>query len=224
MSKALVVFSGGQDSTTCLAWAIEKYGKENVTALTFDYGQKHIDEVNCSIDVVAELGVGQHIMDVRWLGELSKSALTSDDIEVTEAGDYDGELPPTFVPGRNHIFLSVAAIYAYHNGMDVLVTGVCETDFSGYPDCRNDFVESLQQTLNLAMATNISIETPLMYLDKSQVWELSDELGVMELVRTRTLTCYNGIPGDGCGHCDSCNLRKKGYDTYLERRGNGNGN
>ncbi|MGE7090483.1 7-cyano-7-deazaguanine synthase QueC [Lysinibacillus sp. NPDC048646] len=212
--KAIVVFSGGQDSTTCLFWAQERF--EEVEAVTFDYGQRHILEIECAKEIAAELGVTHHILDMSLLNQLAPNALTRQDIEV-EDGE-DGGLPSTFVPGRNLLFLSFAGVLASQVGAKHIVTGVCETDFSGYPDCRDIFIKSLNVTLNLSMDDSFVIDTPLMWLNKAQTWELADQLGALEFVRERTLTCYNGVIADGCGECPACKLRKKGLDDYLSFR------
>lgn len=212
--KAIVVFSGGQDSTTCLFWAKERF--EEVEAVTFDYGQRHALEIDCAKEIAAELGVKHHILDMSLLNQLAPNALTRQDIEV-EDGE-NGELPSTFVPGRNLLFLSFAGVLANQVGAKHIVTGVCETDFSGYPDCRDIFIKSLNVTLNLSMDDTFVIDTPLMWLNKAQTWELADQLGVLDFVRERTLTCYNGVIADGCGECPACNLRKKGLDEYLSVR------
>ncbi|MEH7387287.1 7-cyano-7-deazaguanine synthase QueC [Bacillus sp. JJ1521] len=211
--KAIVVFSGGQDSTTCLFWAKEHFGE--VEAVTFDYGQKHRLEIQCAKDIAAELGVKHHILDMSLLNQLAPNALTRQDIRVEEGAN--GELPSTFVPGRNLLFLSFAGVLARQVGAKHIVTGVSETDFSGYPDCRDIFMKSLNVTLNLSMDDTFVIETPLMWLNKAQTWELADQLGALEFVRERTLTCYNGVIADGCGECPACKLRKKGLDEFLEK-------
>ena len=215
MRKALVVLSGGQDSTTCLFWAIERYGRENVLAVGFDYGQRHKLELECAKDICAEAGVGYEVIPTPIINQLSANSLTREDIPVEETKP-EGTPPNSFVEGRNLLFLSYAAIYAKTHGITDLVTGVCETDFSGYPDCRDIFVKSLNVTLNLAMDYNFVIHTPLMWLTKAQTWELSDKLGVMDIIFNKTLTCYNGILGEGCGHCPACHLRKKGYEEYKK--------
>ncbi|WP_107949052.1 7-cyano-7-deazaguanine synthase QueC [Lysinibacillus parviboronicapiens] len=212
--KAIVVFSGGQDSTTCLFWAQERF--EEVEAVTFDYGQRHLLEIECAKEIAAELGVTHHILDMSLLNQLAPNALTRQDIEV-EDGE-DGGLPSTFVPGRNLLFLSFAGVLASQVGAKHIVTGVCETDFSGYPDCRDIFIKSLNVTLNLSMDNSFVIDTPLMWLNKAQTWALADQLGALEFVRQRTLTCYNGVIADGCGECPACKLRKKGLDEYLSFR------
>jgi len=210
--KAIVVFSGGQDSTTCLFWALEKF--DEVVAVTFDYGQRHKLEIECAAAICKEQDVAHHILDMSLLNQLAPSALTRDDIEV--AHGEDGELPSTFVPGRNMLFLSFAGVVAHGVGARHIVTGVSEADFSGYPDCREVFIKSMNETINFAMDVSYEIHTPLMFLDKSKVWKLSDELGQLEYVRQKTLTCYNGVIGDGCGDCPACELRQNGLTEYLE--------
>lgn len=209
---ALVVFSGGQDSTTCLFWAKKHFRK--VYALSFIYGQKHEKEVELARAIAEKAGVDFHAMDVSFIGRLGKNSLTDTSIRMDEEKPQDS-YPNTFVPGRNLFFLSIAAVYARELGVCHLVTGVSQTDFSGYPDCRNSFIKSLNVTLNLAMDEQFVIHTPLMWIDKEQTWALADELGVLDIVRNETLTCYNGIPGDGCGHCPACRLRREGLEKYL---------
>ena len=217
MRKALVILSGGQDSTTCLYWAIKKYGKENVSAVGFDYGQRHKKELHCAEDICRDAGINYDIINTPIINELSANALTRPEIEVEEEKP-DGAPPNTFVEGRNLLFISYAAIYAKTHGITDLITGVCETDFSGYPDCRDAFIKSLNVTLNLAMDYGFVIHTPLMWLDKAETWQMADELGVMDIVYNKTLTCYNGIVGEGCGHCPAWHLRKKGYDEYMRKK------
>ncbi|WP_324728215.1 7-cyano-7-deazaguanine synthase QueC [Lysinibacillus fusiformis] len=212
--KAIVVFSGGQDSTTCLFWAKERFAE--IEAVTFDYGQRHRLEIDCAKLIAEELGIKHHILDMSLLNQLAPNALTRQDIQV-EDGE-NGELPSTFVPGRNLLFLSFAGVLASQVGAKHIVTGVCETDFSGYPDCRDVFIKSLNVTLNLSMDHSFVIDTPLMWLNKAQTWELADQFGALEFVRERTLTCYNGVIADGCGGCPACILRKKGLDEYLSNR------
>ncbi|WP_205136314.1 7-cyano-7-deazaguanine synthase QueC [Virgibacillus halotolerans] len=211
--KAVVVFSGGQDSTTCLFWALEQF--EEVEAVTFQYGQRHIAELDCAKEICQTLGVPHHELDMSLLNQLAPNALTRNDMEITE--DAEG-MPSTFVPGRNLLFLSFAGVLAKQIGAANLITGVSETDFSGYPDCRDVFMKSLNVTLNLSMDDTFVIHTPLMWLDKSQVWELSDQLDAFEFVKERTLTCYNGVKGSGCGECPSCQLRNNGLEQYEQRR------
>jgi 7-cyano-7-deazaguanine synthase len=227
---ALVLFSGGQDSTTCAAWALARY--ERVETIGFDYGQRHAVELAVRPAVLQALRamstewdtrLGEdHMLDLGLLGRISDTSLTKD---VAIAMQENG-LPNTFVPGRNLLFMMVAATLAYRRGLDVLVGGMCETDYSGYPDCRNDTMQSLQTTLNLGMATDLRIETPLMWIDKAQTWELARELGgeaLVEMVRTETHTCYLGERGElhdwgyGCGACPACELRAKGYRAFREK-------
>ena len=209
---ALVVFSGGQDSTTCLYWA-KKHFKE-VYALSFVYGQKHVKEVELAREIAHKAEVHFDVMDVSFIGRLGSNSLTDTSIHMDEEKP-DGSFPNTFVPGRNLFFLSIAAVYARERGIAHMVTGVSQTDFSGYPDCRDSFIKSLNVTLNLAMDEQFVIHTPLMWIDKAQTWALADELGVLDIVRRDTLTCYNGVQGDGCGHCPACKLRREGLEKYL---------
>ncbi len=211
--KAVVVFSGGQDSTTCLFWALKTFGE--VEVVTFDYQQRHKLEIECARQIATELGVKQTVLDMSLLNQLAPNALTRNEIAIEQQA---GELPSTFVDGRNLLFLSFAAIYAKQSGARHLITGVCETDFSGYPDCRDAFVKSLQVTLNLAMDYPFVIHTPLMWLDKAETWKMADDLGAFDYIREKTLTCYNGIIGDGCGECPACKLRAAGLQTYLRER------
>lgn len=213
--RALVVFSGGQDSTTCLFWA-KKHFKE-VYALSFVYGQKHAHEVDLAEDIARGAGVHFDRMDVDFIARLGHNALTDPSMAMDQTKPA-GSPPNTFVPGRNLFFLSIAAVYARERGIRHLVTGVSQTDYSGYPDCRDSFARSLNVTLNLAMDEQFVLHTPLMWLDKCQTWALADELGVLDLVRNHTLTCYNGVVGDGCGHCPACTLRRKGLEAYLQQK------
>ncbi len=210
---ALVVFSGGQDSTTCLYWALRHF--DRVVALTFYYGQKHALEVEIAEQIARQAGVEWTKMDVSFISSLSTGcSLTDTSLTIEEEKPADA-LPSTFVPGRNLFFLSIAAVRAREMGIQHIVTGVSQTDFSGYPDCRDNFIKSLNVTVNLAMDEQFVIHTPLMWIDKAETWALSDELGVLDLVRHNTLTCYNGIVGDGCGHCPACKLRREGLEKYL---------
>lgn len=209
--KALVVFSGGQDSTTCLFWAKQQFS--HVEAVTFAYGQRHDAEIEVAKEIAAELDVPHHILDLSLLGQLTSNALTRHDLDIDNA-----DVPNTFVDGRNHLFLSFAAVMAKQLGMHHIVTGVCETDFSGYPDCLDQFIKSLNVTLNLAMDYPFVIDTPLMWLDKKDTWALADELGAFDYVKERTLTCYNGVIGSGCGECPACKLRQNGLKAYEEVR------
>ena len=208
---ALVVFSGGQDSTTCLFWAINNF--HQVATVTFDYNQRHKQEIECAQRIAADLEVTHSIVDMGLLNQLTVNALTREDIAV-KAGEQ-GQLPSTFVDGRNLLFLSFAAIIAKQRGIHHIITGVCETDFSGYPDCRDVFIKSLNVTLNLAMDYQFVIHTPLMWLNKAETWGLADKMGQLDYIRQNTLTCYNGTMGDGCGQCPACALRNAGLKEYL---------
>ncbi|WP_085508559.1 7-cyano-7-deazaguanine synthase QueC [Thalassobacillus devorans] len=212
--KAVVVFSGGQDSTTCLFWALEKF--DEVEAVTFHYNQRHEEEVEVAKAITEKLNVKHRILDMSLLSQLSPNALTHKEIDV-EDGKGDS-LPSTFVPGRNLLFLSFAGIVARQIGAKHIITGVCETDFSGYPDCRDVFIKSLNVTLNLSMDDSFVIHTPLMWLDKAETWQLADELEAFDFVRHHTLTCYNGVIGSGCGECPACKLRNQGLEKYLQQR------
>ena len=213
---ALVCFSGGQDSTTCLFWAKKHFSR--VEAVCFTYGQKHSLEIEVARKIAADADVPFQLLDVSLISQLDPNcSLTNTGISMDQEKPADS-YPNTFVPGRNMVFLTFAAILARSKGIFNLVTGVSEADFSGYPDCRDTFVRSLNVTLNLAMDERFVIHTPLMDRDKSEVWELADELGVFDLVRTQTLTCYNGIMAEGCGHCPACKLRREGLEKYLKRR------
>ncbi|OOB79103.1 MAG: 7-cyano-7-deazaguanine synthase QueC [Epulopiscium sp. Nuni2H_MBin001] len=214
MTKAIVVFSGGQDSTTCLFWALQQFDK--VITVAFDYGQKHKAELECAASIANDLNVEHHVLDLMLINQLSANALTRDDIDIN-AGTNDS-LPSTFVEGRNMLFLTFAAIFAKTHDIKNIITGVCQTDFSGYPDCRDIFIKSLNVTLNLAMDYEFVVHTPLMWIDKQQAWQLADELGKLDYIRNNTLTCYNGIKGDGCGQCPACVLRANGLNKYLEFR------
>lgn len=212
--KAVVVFSGGQDSTTCLLYAVQQY--DEVHAITFDYGQRHALEIEVAKQIAVDLNLVAHkVLDVGLLNELAVSALTRDSIPVSNELQENG-LPNTFVPGRNILFLTLAAIYAYQVGAETVITGVCETDFSGYPDCRDEFVKALNKACVLGMEKNIRFDTPLMWLNKAETWALADKIGRLDYVRQKTLTCYNGIIGDGCGECPSCKLRAKGLQDYQQ--------
>jgi 7-cyano-7-deazaguanine synthase len=217
-SAALVVFSGGQDSTTCLFWAKKHF--EKVTAIAYNYGQRHVVELNAAKQIAETAGVPLHILPLDLLSGISHNALTDKGMDV-ESDQPDHRPPNTLVEGRNMLFLTYAAIFAKANGIHDMVTGVGQSDYSGYPDCRNDFILSLNQTLNLSMDFDYHIHTPLMWLDKSEIWQMADELGVFDLVINQTITCYHGITGAGCGNCPSCKLRNRGLIKYLKTRENG---
>lgn len=210
--RCMVLFSGGQDSTTCLLAAIKDY--KEVIAISVKYGQRHVQELECATAIAKELGVEHHILDMGLLGQLAPNALTRTDMVVDET-KAEGELPNTFVDGRNLLFLSFIAVMAKQRGISKIITGVSQSDFSGYPDCRDIFIKSLNVTLNLSMDYEFLIETPLMWLNKAETWQMADELGRLDYVRHMTLTCYNGVIGDGCGNCPACHLRKRGLEQYL---------
>ena len=214
-TKAVVVCSGGQDSTTCLFWAKKKY--EEVIALSFDYGQKHSDELICAKEICKKYGVEHHILDMALLNQLAPNSLTRADIEVDKEAPETGT-PNSFVDGRNMLFLTFAAVFAKQRDIHVLVTGVSQSDFSGYPDCRHVFITSLETTLTLAMDYEFEVITPLMWIDKKETWKMADDLGVFDVIRQETLTCYNGVRGDGCGDCPACRLRRRGMEAYLSER------
>jgi 7-cyano-7-deazaguanine synthase len=225
---ALVLFSGGQDSATCLAWALDRFAR--VETIGFDYGQRHQVELACRGGVLAALKArfprwaerlgADHAVDLAALGRLGETALTSEvEIRMREDG-----LPNTFVPGRNLLFFTFAAAVAYRRGIRRLVGGMCETDYSGYPDCRDDALKALQVALNLGMARRFVVETPLMWLDKAETWRLAERLGgreLVELVRVETHSCYLGDRsvlhewGYGCGRCPACELRRDGFRRYA---------
>ena len=226
---ALVLFSGGQDSATCLAWALDRF--DHVETIGFEYGQRHRVELDCraafraglarvNADWAARLG-DDHTLALDALAAVSDTALTSDaEIRMREDG-----LPNTFVPGRNLLFLTFAATVAYRRGLRHLVGGMCETDYSGYPDCRDDTLKALQVALNLGMERRFVLHTPLMWLDKAATWRLAHALGgeaLVDLIREETHTCYLGDRahrhawGYGCGRCPACELRRKGWETYTQ--------
>ena len=213
--EAVVAFSGGQDSTTCLAWALKRY--EKVYTVSFDYGQRHKKELECAENIAKKLGAEHIVLDLKELNRLAPNSLTRADIEVDKEAPTEGT-PNSFVEGRNLLFLTYAAIFAKTHGVTDIITGVSQSDYSGYPDCRDIFIKSLTTTLSLAMDYEFDIITPLMWIDKESTWELADELGVFDIVRNETLTCYNGVMGDGCGECPSCKLRRRGLERYLARR------
>jgi 7-cyano-7-deazaguanine synthase len=226
--SAIVLFSGGQDSTVCLAWALDQFA--NVETVGFDYGQRHSVELVCRKEILRSLADrfpiwrdrlgADHVLDLGLLGEISDTSLTRDvEIQFREDG-----LPTTFVPGRNLLFFTLAAAIAYRRGHRHLVGGMCETDYSGYPDCRDDTLKSLQVTLNLGMSRRLVLHTPLMWVDKAQTWRLAEQLGgtvLVDLIREQSHSCYLGERstrqdwGYGCGRCPACKLRQRGYDQYV---------
>lgn len=230
-ATAIVLFSGGQDSTVCLAWALQRFSR--VETLGFDYGQRHRVELDCRQTVLGQfrqqfpawaprLG-DDHLIDLRWMAQIADSALTQEKaIEMQANG-----LPSTFVPGRNLLFFNVAAMLAYRRGATALVGGMCETDYSGYPDCRDNTLKALQVALSLGMDTPLTVHTPLMWLTKAQTWDLSAALGgqaLVDLIVQETHTCYLGERqqrhawGHGCGQCPACELRQQGFEQYQRAR------
>lgn len=224
---ALVLFSGGQDSTTCLAWALTNY--DYLETIGFDYGQRHVIELECRKNILSAIKVKfpawaeklgpDHILDMKLLSEITDTAMTSSKAIQME----QNRLPNTFVPGRNLLFFNFAAAVAYRRDLRSLVGGMCETDYSGYPDCRDNTLKSLQVTLSLGMEMPLVIETPLMWLDKAQTWRMAVDLGgkeLLEIVRDLSHTCYLGDRqsqhewGYGCGSCPACELRKSGFENF----------
>ena len=230
LARALVLFSGGQDSTTCLAWALARFAR--VETIGFEYGQRHRIEMDVRIETLREVRAAfplwrdklgdDHVVDLAVLGQISDTALTRD---VAIAYEKNG-LPNTFVPGRNLLFLTFAATVAYRRGLSVLVGGMCETDFSGYPDCRDNTMKAMQVALSLGLDQKLRVETPLMWIDKADTWALAESLGgatLTNLVIEHTHTCYNGVRetlhawGYGCGQCPACALRQAGFEKWRSR-------
>ena len=229
-ARALVLFSGGQDSTTCLAWALARFA--HVETIGFDYGQRHRIEMDVRLETLREMREAfaqwrdklgaDHVVNLAVLGQISDTALTRD---VAIAYEKNG-LPNTFVPGRNLLFLTFAAAVAYRRGLNVLVGGMCETDFSGYPDCRDNTMKAMQVALSLGFDQTLRVETPLMWIGKADTWALAASLGgaaLTDLVIEHTHTCYNGVRdtmhawGYGCGECPACTLRKAGFEKWRSR-------
>ena len=209
-AQALVVLSGGQDSTTCLYWALDKFGSNAVEAITFDYGQRHRVELGCAARVAEFAGVSHKVMPIDTFAALGGNALTDRNIGVQKEVDLETGLPNTFVPGRNIVFLTFAAAYAWQRNIEHLVTGVAQTAYSGYPDCRQETIEALQLTIRLGMASNVVIHTPLMSLSKKETVLLARDLGALEAMAL-THTCYDGRRPP-CGECPACELRARGFN------------
>lgn len=209
-TQALVVLSGGQDSTTCLYWALDKFGSNGVEAITFDYGQRHRVELGCAARVAEFAGVSHTVMPIDTFAALGGNALTDQEIGVQKDADIETDLPNTFVPGRNIIFLTFAAAYAWQRNIEHLVAGVAQTDYSGYPDCRQETIEALELTIRLGMASNVVIHTPLMSLSKKETVLLARDLGALEAMAL-THTCYEGRRPP-CGECPACVLRARGFN------------
>lgn len=208
--KVLVLLSGGQDSTTCLYWAIDRFGRDGVTAISFDYGQRHRIELECAAKIAATAGVAYVCLPIDTFTALGGDALTDSSVEVHREPDTETGLPNTFVPGRNLIFLTYAAAYAYRHGIGHLVAGVAQTDYSGYPDCRRETLDSLQETLRLGMESDVQIHAPLMQKSKKETVELARDLGALDAMGG-THTCYNGARPP-CGKCPACLLRARGFE------------
>jgi 7-cyano-7-deazaguanine synthase len=213
--SALVLHSGGQDSTTCLFWALKQF--EKVRTLCITYGQRHSREVDVARKIAVRAEVPFHLLDATVISRLAENSLTHHDMIMDQEKPEDS-YPNTFVPGRNLFFLTFAAVIARSHGIRNIVTGVSQADYSGYPDCRDTFIRSANATLNLSMDEQFIIHTPLMWLSKAETWALADNLGVFDIVKNETLTCYNGIIADGCGHCPACKLRKKGLEEYEKSK------
>ncbi len=212
--EAIVVFSGGQDSTTCLFWAKKKF--DRVIAISFDYNQKHKIELECAKEICKRNDIEHHILDLNLLNQLAPNSLTRADINVDKETPKEG-LPNSFVDGRNMLFLTFTAIFAKQREINNIVIGVSQSDYSGYPDCRDVFIKSINVTLNLSMDYQFEIYTPLMWIDKAETWKFAYDLGVLDIIKNETLTCYNGIKGFGCGQCPACKLRNKGYKLFEEK-------
>ncbi len=230
-SSALVLFSGGQDSATCLAWALDRYSR--VETLGFNYGQRHAVELACRLNFLNELKesfpdwshkIGEdHVLDLTMLGQISDTALTQEKaIEMQATG-----LPNTFVPGRNLLFFTFAAALAYRRNIKVIVGGMCETDYSGYPDCRDDTIKALQVAVGLGLDSRVVFETPLMWIDKAATWQMAEQLGgekLLHLLINETHTCYSGDRshkhdwGFGCGACPACDLRQTGFEKFTRSK------
>lgn len=223
-NSAVVVLSGGQDSTTCLGLALKMY--DNVTAVAFSYGQKHAVELQCASMICRKFGVPLHVFEIPALRSLGNSALVSgsEQTDVNEKHSQNSNLPASFVPNRNALFLTTAHALAQKVGAHFVTTGVCETDYSGYPDCRQGFVNQLQCALNVGYETDIEFVTPLMRLTKAETFELAEKVGILETVLKDTHTCYNGDHitlhdwGYGCGECPACALREAGYLEYVSSK------
>ena len=218
--KAVVVLSGGQDSATALALAVRKYGAGEVAAITFEYGQRHALETKFARALARRFKIAAHkVVRLGFYKTLTHNALMSQDVPIDKK---DGaKCPTTVVEGRNAFFLLAASVWAKELGAKDVYTGVSEADFSGYPDCREAFIKAQQKAVRLALDYRIRIVTPFMHMTKADEWALADELGIFDLIDHHTLTCYNGVPGRGCGKCPACLLRNRGRDEYLARRGKG---
>lgn len=217
MMKAVVVLSGGQDSATCLALAVRKYGADNVAAITFEYGQRHSLETKYAKRLAKRFGIVLHkVVKMDFYRHLTSNALMSKDAPIERK--KGASCPTTVVEGRNAFFLLAAAVWAKEIGATEIYTGVSEADYSGYPDCRAAFIRSQQKTIRLALEWPVKIVTPFMHMSKSDEWALAERLGILNVIENETLTCYNGIPGAGCRKCPACKLRNRGYSEFKSRR------
>jgi 7-cyano-7-deazaguanine synthase len=218
MKKAIVIFSGGQDSTTCLGWAKNRF--DEVAAISFIYGQKHSIEIDQAQKIAAQLDVPLKVVDISFYENMVNSALVGNSqVNMNDRHEDNDDLPASFVPNRNALFILLTHSYAQKIKADTIITGVCETDFSGYPDCRRAFIDAMENALYLGSEKNIKIETPLMALNKAETFKLAEDEGILELVVKESYTCYNGDStpnewGMGCGDCPACKLRKKGFEEF----------
>lgn len=214
--KAIVVLSGGQDSATCLALAVRKHGAQNVAAITFRYGQRHALEAKFAKRLARRFGIAEHkVISLGFYRHLTTNALMSKTVPIERK--KGAGCPTTVVEGRNAFFLLAAAVWAKELGATEIYTGVSEADYSGYPDCRAAFIKAQQRMLRLALEWPVKIVTPFMHMSKADEWALANRLGILEVIENETLTCYNGIPGRGCGKCPACRLRNNGYDKFRKR-------
>ena len=219
MIEAVVVLSGGQDSALCLAIACKRFGARKVAAVTFEYGQRHSIETQYAKRLAAKFGIAEHkTVRMDFYRELTDNALLNSAIDIRV--DDGANAPTTLVEGRNAFFLLAAGVWAKSLGAKIIYTGVSQTDFSGYPDCREDFICAQEKSMRLAMEWGFEIITPFMHMTKAEEWALADELGVFDTIVNDTVTCYRGVPGDGCGDCPSCRLRRRGLEEYLEKKAN----
>lgn len=212
--KAVVVLSGGQDSALCLALAVRRHGAAAVAAITFAYGQRHAVETKFARRLAKRFGVAMHkVVKLGFYGELTTNALLDHSAPI--ARKRGAKCPTTVVEGRNAFFLLAAAVWAKSLGAQEIHVGVSEADFSGYPDCRGAFLRAQEKAMRLALDWPVKVVAPFLHKTKAEEWALADRLGILELIRRETVTCYNGIPGDGCGKCPACRLRRRGYLEYL---------
>jgi 7-cyano-7-deazaguanine synthase len=216
--RAVVVLSGGQDSALCLALAVRKYGAAGVAAVTFSYGQRHAVEVRYARRLAKRFGIAGHkVVALPFYGSLTSNALLDANLPIERK--RGSTCPTTVVEGRNAFFLLAASVWAKSLGATDVYVGVSEADFSGYPDCRGVFLRAQQRAARLALDWPVRFVAPFLYLTKADEWALADRLGIVDLIRNETVTCYNGIPGDGCGTCPACRLRRRGYAEFLKTRG-----